>query len=138
MSTVKNAVCRLAILLVLLFCLSGCHLFTEGKRVLNLYCPGLRVDIGGVSYSANGARDFYVLSYDRSFQKQVQTYFAKKENNFTEVKDSDLFDLEMDDEAVIDKTDSIVGKTIDQRKGKAEVVFNQTTRRIIIVEYSEK
>jgi hypothetical protein len=138
MDTVKNAVCRLAILLVLLFFLSGCHLFTEGKRAFNLYCPGLRVDIEGVSYSANGARDFYVLSYDRSFQKQVQTYFAKKQNNFTEVKDSDLFDLEIDDEAVIDKTDSIVGKTIDQRKGKVEVVFNQTTRRIIIVEYSEK
>ena len=133
----KNTTTRLVILLSLLFLISGCRLFTEGKKKLDLYCPGLNIDINGVSYSVNGARDVYVLSYDPSLQKRVKNYFELKENNFMEERDSRFFDIEIDDENIMDKSDNVIGKTIKTNKGNTEVAFNETTRRIIIVEYTQ-
>jgi hypothetical protein len=119
------------IALVLLFPLSGCHLFDSAKQKLNLYCPGLKIDLSGVNYSVNGARDVYVLSYDESFQKQVAAYFQS--NGFTAVNNK-LGDIEVDDENMVDPNDNMVAKEIKTKKQDVEVVFNQTTRRIIIIE----
>jgi len=134
MNVSKTVISRTSFLLVLFFLLSGCQFFVEGKKKLNLYCPGLKVNIVEVSWSGSGSRDDYVLGYDRNFQKTVRTYFKKKENGFTEVKNGDFYDIEIDDNHVIDRNDHIVVKIIEKTKGTAEVIFNETTRKIIIIE----
>ena len=125
---------KITSLLALLFFLSGCHLFSEAQKQLNLYCPGLKVDINGVSWSGNGSRNVYVLSYDRGFQKTVRAYFDKKENGFTQEKNGDFYDIKIDDNQVIDRDDHILVKTIVKSKGTEEVIFNETTRKIVIIE----
>ncbi|MBB3056668.1 hypothetical protein [Mucilaginibacter gotjawali] len=121
-------------LLPLLFLLSGCKFFTEGKNKLKAYCPGLNIGVSGVSWSGNAARDAYVLEYDRDSQKKVVTYFEDKANGFAEVKNGDFYDIEIDNDKIIDRNDHVLIKTIEKKKGTAEVIFNETTRRIVIVE----
>ena len=125
---------KLAPLVLLLFLSSGCKFFTEGKNKLKAYCPGLNIGVSGVSWSGNAARDAYVLEYDRDSQKKVVTYFEDKTNGFADVKNGDFYDIKINDDEVIDRNDHGLLKTIEKRKGTAEVVFNETTRRIIIVE----
>lgn len=127
---------RTFVFCLLLFFLSGCHLFNEGESKLKAYCPDLKIKLSGVGHWLDGSRDVYMLSYNKEFQKRVQAYFTDKNNHFSEEKDSNLFDVEIGDIRVMDKSDNIVGKTINTPKAKVEVMFNQTTRRIIFVEYS--
>lgn len=117
-----------------LFFLSGCQLFTQVGKKLNLYCPGLKVDIVAVSWSGDRSRDVYVSSYDRIFQTKVRAYFEKKENGFTEKENGDFYDITIDDNIVIARNDHILVKIIEKQKGTAEVIFNESTRRIIIIE----
>jgi hypothetical protein len=136
MNTARKTLAQAALLLMPLFLLSGCHLFTEANNKLHLYCPGLKISIDGVSYSVNGSRDAYVLNYDHSFQKQVQTYFENKKNGFEEKTEGDFYDIEVDNDNVIDKNDHVLCKTIKTKTGREDVVFDETTRRIVFVEYS--
>jgi len=131
----KIVTVKIVILLTISCLLSGCQLFTKGRAKLNLYCPGLNIDIDGIGYSVSGAREAYILSYDQNFQKRVKNYFEFKENNFNEEKDNRLYDIEINDEKVIDESDNIIGKTVKTNKGTTNIVFNETTRQIIIVEY---
>ena len=134
MNLSMNLFIRITSVLMLIFLLSGCKFFTEGKNKLKVYCPGLNVGVSGVSWSGNGARDVYVLEYDRDAQKKVVAYFEDKTNGFAEVKNGDFYDIEISDDKVIDRNDHVLLKTIEKKKGTAEVVFNETTRRIIIIE----
>jgi len=130
----KNLIISIASLLMFFFLFSGCQIFTAGKKKLSLYCPGLKVDITGFSWSGDRSRDVYVLNYDRDFQKQVRAYFENKENGFVEEKNGDFYDIKIEDNKVIDRNDHVMVKTIEKSKGTAEVIFNETTRRIIIIE----
>ncbi|OCX51890.1 hypothetical protein BEL04_17965 [Mucilaginibacter sp. PPCGB 2223] len=134
-SNKKLNTCFLAGAVIVL--LLSCNL-PNGKQELNLCCPGLKINISGITYAYSNGLSFEIFTYDNGSQKQVQDYFTKKENGFTPDKNKDLYDLKEEDNALIDKNDSIVGKTIPKKKGKAEVVFNASTRRIIIIEYSDK
>src|SRR5258708_29074642 len=124
-------------LLVLFFIVSGCKFITEGKQKLARYCSGLKINSPGMTYAFSDGRGFYVIDYDRSSQQNVKTYFEKKENGFVEEKDGDFYNLELDGKPVIDKTDNIFGKTFIHAKGNTEVVFNETTRRILIIKNSD-
>ena len=124
-------------LLTLLFFTSGCQLFDSAKKKLHIYCPGIKVAINGVSYSVHGARDVYVLSYDNSSQSSVKAYFEKPENGFHEVKDGDFYNIEMDNNNIIDGNDNILGKTVKNAKDSTEVIFNESTRKIIFIEHSK-
>ncbi|HTK19645.1 MAG TPA: hypothetical protein VL442_09040 [Mucilaginibacter sp.] len=87
-----------------------------------------------MSYAYSSGKTFYVISYDPSSQETVKSYFEKKDNGFTEIKDADLYNMKVDDESVIDKSDNVLGKTFKDSKGSTEVIFNESTRRIIIIE----
>jgi hypothetical protein len=133
-NTFRNLIAKTSFFLITFLLLSGCQFYIDGKKKLNLYCPGLKVNISGVSWSGDASKDVYVLSYDRDFQKKIQSYFKKKENGFTEVKNGDFYDIVINDNKVIDRKDQVVVKTIEKSKGTAEVIFNETTRKIIIIE----
>lgn len=124
-------------LLTLFFLTSGCQLFDSAKKKLHIYCPGIKVAINGVSYSVHGSRVVYVLSYDHDSQQSVKTYFEKPENGFHEIRDGDFYTIEMDNNNIIDRNDNIVGKTIKTAKDSTEVVFNESTRKIIFIEHSK-
>jgi hypothetical protein len=134
MNIAKNLKIRITPFLMLIFLLSGCKFFTEGKNKLKVYCPGLNVSVIGVSWSGNAARDVYVLEYDRDSQKKAAAYFEDRANGFAEVKNGDFYDIEIDNDKVTDRNDNVLVKTIEKKKGSAEVIFNETTRKIIIVE----
>jgi len=134
MNISKKLIIRITSLLMLIIILSGCQLFTAGQKKLNLYCPGLKIGINGVNWSVNGGRSVLVLSYDSDAQKKVQAYFEDQANGFAEVKNGDFYDIKIDDDNVIDRNDHVLLKTIEKKKGTAEVIFNETTRRIVIVE----
>jgi hypothetical protein len=121
-------------LLALLFVFSGCKFLTEGKQKLAHYCPGLQITNPGITYAYSDGKSFYVISYDSSFQEAVKSYFEKKENGFAEIKDGDFYNMKVGDEPVIDKSDNFLGKAFKEKKGNTEVIFNETTRRIIIIE----
>jgi len=124
-------------LIALFFIASGCQLFDSAKKKLHIYCPGLKVAINGVSYSVHGARDVYVLSYDHDSQQSVKTYFERPENGFHEIKDGDFYDIEMDNNNIIDKNDNIIGKIVKNAKDSTEVIFNESTRKIIFIEHAK-
>jgi hypothetical protein len=120
--------------LMLIFLLPGCQIFTAASKKLNLYCPGLKIGVSGINWSANGGRSVYVLTYNSNEQKKVQDYFENKANGFAEEKNGDFYGIEIDNEPVIDRNDNILGKTIEESKVTAEVVLNESTRKIIIIE----
>lgn len=127
-----------SLLAMLALCLAvfGCKFIAEGNQKFAHYCPGLKISNPGMTYAYSDGRGFYVIDYDPSSQGTVKTYFEKKENGFAEEKDGDFYNLQIDDKPVIDRTDNILGKTFKHNKGNTEVVFNETTRRIIIIENS--
>jgi hypothetical protein len=127
----------LVFILTLLFMVSGCQFITEGKQKLAYYCPGLKIATPGITYVFSGGKGSYVIDYEPSSQKEVKAYFEKNENGFTEEKDGDFYNIQLDDKPVIDSTDNILGKTFKHTKGNTEVIFNGTTRRIIIIENSD-
>ncbi len=124
----------LVTLLAIFFIASSCNFVGDAKTKFARYCPGLKINTAGISYAYSNGKTFYVISYDQSSQKEVKTYFEKKENGFGENKDSDLYDLKFNDDPAIDKSDNILTKTIKHRKGSTVVVFNETTRRILIID----
>jgi hypothetical protein len=124
-------------LLALFLAFSGCKFLTEGKQKLAHYCPGLQITNPGITYAYSDGKGFYVFDYDQSAQGDVKTYFEKKENGFAEEKDGDFYNIKLDDKPVIDRADNILGKTFKHAQGNTEVVFNETTRRIIIIENSD-
>ena len=133
----KSTLKLLAPILILSFALAGCQFFTEGKLKLANYCPGLKIGIDKMSYSYSAGKTFYAIKYDAPDQGTVKTYFDKKENGFMALKNGDFYDIKMDDAPVIDSSDNILGKIFKHRKGNTEVIFNETTRRIIIIENSD-
>lgn len=133
--TMYKSNCNLIIpILALFFTVTSCNFIRDGKAKLAHYCPGLKIDISGISYSFHGGKAAYTIDYDSSSQEAVKTYFENKNNGFTEEKDGDFYDIEMDDKPIIDRSDNILAKAFKHPKGKTEVVFNETTRRIIIIE----
>jgi hypothetical protein len=131
----RKSTCKLFIpLLTLFFIIIGCNFIKDGKAKLAHYCPGLKINISGMSYAYSSGKTFYVISYEPSSQGTIKSYFENKENGFAEINDSKLYDMKVDDESVIDKSDNFVGKAFKDVKGNAEIIFNETTRRIIIIE----
>ena len=90
-----------------------------------------------MTYAYSDGKGFYVIDYDQSFQESVKAYFENKENGFAEEKEGDFYKLRLDDKPVIDRSDNALGKTFKHAKGNTEVIFNETTRRIIIIENSD-
>ena len=133
-----NSIRKLFILLLALSSISfGCKFITEGKQKLANYCPGLKISDPGMTYAYSNGKAFYVIDYDQSSQEAVKAYFENKENGFADEKDGDFYNLTLDDKPVIEKTDNILGKTLKHSKGNTEVIFNESTRRIIIIENSD-
>ena len=130
----KSVFKSLILVLLPFFVVTGCQFVTKGKESLTHYCPGLKLNISGISYAYSNGKAFYVINYDPSFQQAVKSYFEEKENGFTEIKDADFYNIKMDDEPVIDKSDNFLGKRFKDPKGSTEVIFNETTRRIITIE----
>lgn len=137
MHTYKKTVLSVFSFLMLVLLSSGCKLFDSAKQRLHTYCPGIKVALNGVSYSTHGARDVYVLSYDHDSQQSVKAYFEKPENGFHEIKDGGFYDIEMDNNNIIDRSDNIIGKTVKTAKDSTEVIFNESTRKIIFIEHTK-
>ncbi len=127
----------LVTLLAIFFIASSCNFISDAKTKFAQYCPGLQINTTGVSYAYSNGKTFYVVSYNQSSQKAVKLYFEKTENGFGENKDEGLYDLKINDDPAIDKSDNVLTKTFKHPKGSTEVVFNETTRRIIIIEYED-
>jgi hypothetical protein len=132
----KSNLKLIVLMLALFFIVFGCQFITEGKQKLAHYCPGLKITISGISYAFSGGRGSYIVDYEPSSQQAVRTYFEKQDNGFAEEKDGDFYNIELDDKPIIDRTDNILSKTFKHAKGNTEVIFNKTTRRIIIIENS--
>ncbi|HTE00967.1 MAG TPA: hypothetical protein VK668_16865 [Mucilaginibacter sp.] len=135
MNTCKKNFTYITLFLLLVFLSSGCQLFDSANKKLYTYCPGLKISVNGVSYAFNGRRDIYSLTYDQSSQKSVKTYFEKPENGFHEMKDGGFYDIEISDNHIIDRSDNILGKTVRNGKDSTDVIFNETTRKIIFIQY---
>jgi len=118
--------------------LSGCAFFAAAGKKLSTYCPGLNVSLTGVNMSINGGREVTVLDYGNSWQKKVNIYFTDKANGYTGGNQRRYQDLKADDDALVADGDSILSKTIDKNNKTATVIYNVSTRRIIIVEESDK
>jgi hypothetical protein len=123
------------LLILLLF--SSCHIFTESKKKLAEYCPGLDVNINGMNWQKTALKKIYVLHYDEDSQKKVETYFGKPDNGYVEGKTGDFANIEIgeDHDLVINGNDHIMVKAIQTSKGTTKVVFDETTQRIVIIEY---
>src|SRR5580704_3175638 len=127
--TISAAAC-----LLICFLISGCQIFTEGKKKMNEYCPGLKVGLSGVSWSEGSSHAVYILQYDGSDQKKVNTYFADKANGFAAGKPRSYTDIKDGDNQAVADGDSILTKAFSKGKANAVVIYNVTTRRIIITE----
>jgi hypothetical protein len=138
MNVLKRTAISLPACLVICFLLSGCQLFTGAEKRLNEYCPGLKIDINGVNWQGLSPNDVIIVEYNRSFDKKVTTYFGDKNNGFMPDKGRSYSDIKTDDKPEIDDDDSIVSKTINKGKKTATVVFDESTRKIIIIETAEK
>jgi hypothetical protein len=140
MALSKRTLLKATVFAVTIICLllSGCQLFTAGKKRLNEYCPGLNVSINGVNWSSNSSGSVFVLKYDRGYQKKVSAYFADPANGYKADNGRGYSDIKTNDKPEIDDDDAIVGKTIDKGKTTAKVVFDESTSKIIIIETVEK
>ncbi len=130
----KQTTLKVAAFATICFLLSGCQLFTAGQKKLHAYCPGLKVKVDGVNWSGGSAHDIYVLQYDRSDQKKVNAYFADKANGFAVDKPRSYMDIKNGDTQAVADGDSILTKTVNKGKITATIIYNATTRRIIIAE----
>ena len=138
MNALKRAALWLTACLLACFLLQGCKFFTEGTKALKEYCPGLKVNINGVSWMGGTASDVYILKYDRSFEKRVYTYFADKSNGFSNDNSRGYLDIKDGEDRAVADGDSVVSKKIEKGKQSATVVFNRTTGIIIIIKVREK
>jgi hypothetical protein len=120
---------------LILFLFSGCALFTEGKTKLNEYCPTLTITLTGVSWEKTELKKVFVLTYDDAAQKQAEAYFTKTENGYIEEKTDDFSTIKVSDKPIISKADHFLVKTIQKTRTTAKVIFDESTQRIIIIEY---
>jgi hypothetical protein len=134
MRTIPKTTTLAAAGLVICFLLSGCQIFTEGKKKLNEYCPGLNVGLNGVNWSEGSSHAVYILQYDGSDQKKVSAWFADKANGFAGDKPRSYMDIKDGEDRAIADDDSILSKSFSKGKTNAVVIYNVTTRRIIITE----
>ena len=130
----KKTSLKVAAFALVCFLLSGCQIFTEGKKKLNEYCPGLNVGLSGVSWSEGSSHAVYILQYNSSDQKKVNAYFADKTNGFAPDKSRSYMDIKDGDNHAVADGDSILTKSINKGKTNAVVIYNATTRKIIITE----
>jgi hypothetical protein len=134
MPKVTKAAKLIAPVLLVCFLLSGCQLFTSAKQRLNTYCPGLKIGLNGVSWSSNRSGDVYILNYSAGDQGRVTAYFADTANRFAGGNARSYMDIKDGDDRAIADGDSIVSKTIAKPHKTATVIYNATTRRIIIID----
>jgi hypothetical protein len=134
MRTFSKITPRAAACLLICFLLTGCQIFTEGKKKLNEYCPGLKVGLNGVNWSEGSSHAVYILQYDRSDQKKVNAWFADKANGFAPDKSRSYMDIKDGENQAVADSDSILTKAITKGKTNAVVIYNATTRKIIITE----
>ena len=114
--------------------LSGCVFFAAAGKKLSEYCPGLNIKLGGVNISSNNGREVTVVDYDNAWQKKVNAYFTDKANGFAGGNPRRYEDIKAGDDAVVADGDSILTKTIDKGNKTTMVIYNVSTRRIVIVE----
>jgi hypothetical protein len=138
LNNLRKKSAAVAACLLVCFFLSGCQLFAVGGQKLSEYCPGLSVKLDGISWHNSGSTGVLILQYDPGYQKKVNAYFADKANGFAGDKPRSYMDIKDGDNAAVADGDSILTKTIDKGKKTATVIYNATTRRIIIVENTEK
>jgi len=119
--------------------LSGCAFFAAAGKKLSDYCPGLNIKLNGVSISINDGREVTVVQYGDSWQKKVNTYFTDKANGFAGGDQRKYMTIKAsDDDQVVADGDSILSKTINKNNKTATVIYNVSTRKIIIVEEKDK
>jgi hypothetical protein len=121
-------------LISICFILPACNLFTGAEKGLNRYCPGLKINVNGVSWYGKPARHIYVVSYDPGDQGKVNNYFADRSHGFTGDNPRRYLYIKSNDSAAVANGDSVESKLFEGNKRSATVVYNLTTHRIIIIE----
>jgi hypothetical protein len=134
MSAFSKTSTRFTATLLICFLLSGCQIFTEGKKKLNEYCPGLKVGLNGVNWFEGSSHAVYILKYDGADQKKINSWFADKTNGFAPDKSGSYMDIKDGDNLAVADGDSILTKSFSKGKTNAVVIYNATTRKIIITE----
>jgi hypothetical protein len=134
MNAFPKTTARATACILICFLLSGCQIFTQGKKKLNEYCPGLKVGLNGVSWSSGSSHDVYILQYDSGDQKKVNSFFTDKANGFAGDKPRSYMDIKDGEDRAVADDDSILTKAFSKGKTNAVVIYNATTRRIIITE----
>jgi hypothetical protein len=130
MNLIKKTSTGLLICLIL----SGCAFFAAAGKKLSEYCPGLNIKLNGVNISINNGREVTVVQYSDSWQKKVNAYFTDKANDFTDGNPRRYLDIKVNDDAVVADGDSILSRAIDKDNEIVTVIYNASTRKIIIVE----
>ncbi|MEZ2335917.1 hypothetical protein AB6735_09780 [Mucilaginibacter sp. RCC_168] len=134
-------------LLMLPCALSSCHLFDEAKQKLHIYCPGLTISLNGVHIQEHTEADMsdkklFVLSYSSANDQTVDKYFLNCAHGFVNMPNDALFqkeakDVNTNDDKVLNDGDVVVGKTITKTNGQTLVMFNQTQKKIFIIEHTQ-
>jgi hypothetical protein len=143
----RTSVFKFIFLLILPFALSSCHLFDEAKQKLLVYCPGLNISLNGVHIQEHTEADMsdkklFVLSYSSDNDQTVDKYFLNGAHGFTNMPNDALFqkeakDVNTDDDKALNDGDVVVAKTITKTNGHTLVMFNQTQKKILIMEYAQ-
>ena len=134
MSAFSKTSTRFTATLLICFLLSECQIFTEGKKKLNEYCPALKVGLSGVNWSEGSSHAVYILQYDGADQKKVNAWFANKANGFAPDKSRSYMGIKDSENQAVADGDSILTKSFSKGKTNAVVIYNATTRKIIITE----
>ena len=114
--------------------LYGCGFFVAAGQKVSKYCPGLNLKVDGVSWSSTKSRKITVVDYEAGYQKKVDAYFTDKSNGFVGDNPRKYLDLKSSDERAVADGDSILTKSFSKGKTNATVIYNATTRKIIVME----
>ena len=114
--------------------LYGCGFFVAAAKKVSEYCPGLNLKLNGVSIITNNGRKMTIVAYEDSYQKKVDAYVSDKANGFAADNPRKYLDLKDDDNSVVADGDSILTKSVEGGGRNGTVIYNATTRKIIIVE----
>src|ERR1700749_3895716 len=130
MNLLKRTSAGLLICLVLY----GCGFLAAPGQKVSKYCPGLNLKINGVNIWSTESRKITVVQYEDSYQGKVDAYFGDKSKGYGVGNPREYLDLKNGEDHAVSEGDSILTATVLGTNVTGTVIYNATTKRIIIIE----
>jgi len=143
MPYLKKRSTQFILVTVIALAFTGCHPFDDAKKALNRYCPNFAVGLDSVSVDEYmnfdlSSRKRYTIKYDSNDESFVERYFHDKGNGFYRKKDNNFYKKDIDDSEFLEDDDEALGRLFKRGNNSAVVIFNQTKKSIIIIEFFKK